>query len=137
MGRGNYFTDDGHCVYVDWPDHDNPEREWFWADLREDVRAMLPKSFEYSCDWQNDGEIIARNGLFQVRLVDWDVYIAVCFEVEKSIQDPWELESERKHWLADCWLGKRARDLFNKLAVCHDLRERAGAWTSKKYEPAK
>jgi hypothetical protein len=94
MGARNWlpnhaWNDCWEMVYIYYPDIDwegdeslaQEESRWWYQDLNENIRAILPQSFWEEDRWQRgyrDTEtVIAANDQLEVSVKDWLFYIAI------------------------------------------------------------
>ncbi|WP_415913244.1 hypothetical protein [Neptuniibacter sp. QD37_11] len=158
MGVGNYSLSEGNAVYIDYDavygDFDSDEgkysceefegdhdaRNWAYEDLLGDLKGMMLSSYD-KCDTSQgnarsnsdgDGVVIGESRLFEISVVEWEGYFAVCIGIHPDLE-----EGTREHTLAENSLGKTTDAYFTNLSKVYgdNLRERSCAWTSHVYEP--
>lgn len=142
MGVGNFFLTNARTVkvmgcdlYEGIAEDDAFEHEIQFDDFKEDVRNVLPGSFDSVEDgaWLNNhARIIAENGFFNVTLAQWeggDVYVSVALK-ENDDRYPGGINP-----LAEARLDSTADKIFDALSESWKLWVSTGPWTSGRYQP--
>ena len=138
MGTGNYYLVGAESVYIDMEDVYG--KEYWEADLShyfdDDfdnfisiIIDNLPSSFQQTerCWLDNERQLIAQSGMYNVSIVDWESYFSLNIEVIDDIKcSP----------LAEYHLPTIAERIFDNLNQIYNLRERDTSWTSSKRIPS-
>ena len=150
MGVGNFYLSNAETIYIDHSavygefllDEDRYEHleneldsEIYYEDLIDDLRELLPKSYDIDIrESAKEGVIIAENRFYQISIVDYVGY----FAINVILQDDFGFENE-VHPLAEANHVKAATSFFDKIVDRYPghVNQRCCAWTSGEYVHSK